>query len=279
MAIRVVTDSTSDLPPSLSEQLGITVVPCNVTFDDVSYKDGVDLMPDEFFRRLASSARLPTTSQPSVAEFEQVYRQLLEEGHEIVSVHVSQKLSGTYNSATQARASLGDSAPIEVIDSQMASIGLGLLATRAAELAAESGSCREAAEKLRTSLQLTECVVALDTLEYLQKGGRIGKAQAFAGSLLKVKPILKLEDGEVHPLERPRNLDRAARRLAELARENAPLRQLAVVYSTEPQRAAELKRSLSDLVPEAEIVDARFGPSLGTYVGPRSFGVAFTRQG
>ena len=278
MTIRVVTDSTSDLPPELAELLGITVVPCNVTFDDVTYKDGVDLMPDEFFRRLGSSARLPTTSQPSVAEFEQIYSKLLQEGHEIVSLHVSQKLSGTYNSAVQAKAALGDSAPIEVIDSQMASIGLGLMAVRACRLAAQAVSCQEAAGQVRATLPLTECVVALDTLEYLQKGGRIGKAQAFAGSLLKVKPILRLEDGEVHPLERPRSLDRAVRRLAELAREQAPLRQLAVIYSTEPQRAAELKSSLSDLVPEAEIVDAQFGTSLGTYVGPRAFGVAFIRQ-
>ncbi len=278
MTIRVVTDSTSDLPTELTQRLGITVVPCNVVIDDVNYKDGVDLMPDEFFRRLVSGSKLPTTSQPSVAEFEEVYRQLLEEGHEIVSVHVSQKLSGTYNSAIQAKAALGGSAPIEVIDSQMASIGLGLLAARAAELAPVCVSAQEASEQLRSGLPLTHCVFALDTLEYLQKGGRIGKAQAFAGSLLKVKPILKLEDGEAHPLERPRSLDRAARRLVELVREQAPLRQLAVVYSTESERAAELKRSLSGLVPEAEIINARFGPSLGAYVGPRAFGVAFTRQ-
>ena len=278
MTIRVVTDSTADLPPQLAADLGITVVPCNVMFGDESYRDGVDLQPDEFFRRLGSSPRLPTTSQPSVADFEEVYRELLDQGHEVVSVHVSQKLSGTYNSAIQARAQIGDSAPVTVIDSQMASIGLGLLALQAATAAQDSVDHREAAEKVQAALLRTECFVALDTLEYLQKGGRIGKAQAFAGSLLKVKPILKLEDGEVHPLERPRNLDRAVRRLAELAREQAPLQKLAVVHSTESDRSAELKRSLGDLLPEDEIIEARFGPSLGTYVGPRAFGLAFARE-
>ena len=279
MTIRVVTDSTCDLPAHLAEDLGITVVPCNVMFGDDTYRDGVDLKPDEFFQKLGASQRLPTTSQPSVADFEAVYRQLLDEGHEIVSVHVSQKLSGTYNSAIQAKAEVGESAPITVIDSQMASIGLGLLALQAGRAAQTALDHRETAEKVRAALPQVNCVLALDTLEYLQKGGRIGKAQAFAGSLLKVKPILTLQEGEVHPLERPRSLDRAVRRLAEMAREQAPLRQLAVIHSTESERSMELKRSLSDLLPEDQIIETRFGPALGVYVGPRAFGVAFTREG
>jgi DegV family protein with EDD domain len=114
----------------------------------------------------------------------------------------------------------------------------------------------------------------LDTLEYLQKGGRIGKAQAFLGSVLNVKPILKLRDGEVHPVERPRNLDRGVRRLAELAHEYAPVRQVGVIYSTEAERAIDLKHRLADLIPEEEIVISRFGATLGTYVGPKAVGVA-----
>lgn len=276
MAIRIVTDSSSDLPPALAEQWNITVVPCNVVIDDVNYKDGVDLMPDEFFRRLPGAARLPTTSQPTVSDFQPVYQRLVGQGHQVISIHVSGKLSGTINSAAQASAALGESAPVEVIDSQLASIALGLVALRAARLASEGASYPEVAERVRERLPRTQCILALDTLEYLQKGGRIGKAQAFLGSVLSVKPILKLEDGEVQPLERPRNLDRASSRLADLARGYAPLQQLAVIYSTEPERAAMLRDSLADLVPESEIVTARFGPTLGTYVGPRAFGLGLT---
>lgn len=276
MAIRIVTDSSADLPPELADRWNITVVPCNVVINDVNYKDGVDLAPEEFYRKLDSSPRSPTTAQPSVADFQSVYRALLDRGHEIVSIHVSGKLSGTLNSAERARESTGKSAPIEVIDSQLASLGMGLVVLRAAQLAYETESYRQVATQVRSALPGTQCILVLDTLEYLQKGGRIGKAQAFLGSVLNVKPILKLRDGEVHPVERPRNLDRGVRRLAELAHEHAPVRQLGVIYSTEPGRAADLKRLLSDLIPEEEIIISRFGATLGAYVGPRALGVALT---
>ncbi len=278
MAIRIVTDSSADLPRDLANEWGITVVPCNVVVDDVNYKDGVDMTLDEFYHRLTTSSRLPTTAQPSVADFQSVYQHLLDDGHSVVSIHVSGKLSGTVNAADQARASVSEPAAVEIIDSRLASISLGLVALRAAELAADTPSPGQLAERVREELPQTHCILALDTLEYLQKGGRIGRAQAFVGSILSVKPILKLQDGEVHPLERPRNLDRAMRRLAELARGLAPLKQLAVVYSTEPQRATDLRQQLADLVPEEQIVTARFGSTLGTYVGPKAFGLALTSR-
>lgn len=274
MSIRIVTDSSADLPPEVASQWEITVVPCNVVVDDVTYKDGVDISADEFYKKLTSSARPPTTSQPSPADIQAVYQKLMDEGHQVVSIHVSGKLSGTVNAAEQARTALGDSASIAVIDSQMASLSLGLLAVSAAKLAREGLSLEELTEAVHTELPLTHCVLALDTLEYLQKGGRIGKAQAFLGSMLSVKPILKVQDGEVHPVERPRNMDRAVRRLAELAGDYAPIRQLGVIYSTEPGRADTLKEQLGDLFPADEVITSRFGPTLGTYVGPKAVGVA-----
>ena len=276
MAIRIVTDSTSDLPPGLAQELGIVVVPANVVIDDVTYRDGVDLTSDEFYQRLVSGPRLPTTSQPSVGTFQSAFQEILDQGDEIVSLHVSGKLSGTVNSAEQAKASLGDNPPIEVVDSGAASIALALVVVGAAELAQTSPSYQELANQVRQDLPRTSAVFALDTLEYLQKGGRVGKAQAFVGSLLSVKPILTLQDGEVHPLERPRNHQRAMRRLVELTREKAPAARLGVVYSTDEHWAEELRGSLGDLVPEEKIVTVRFGPALGTYVGPRAVGVAIT---
>ena len=240
MAIRVVTDSTSDLPAELAERWHITVVPCYVVAGDVTYKDGVDISHDQFYQLLTSGSRLPTTAQPSTADFRQVYEELLGQGHQIISIHVSGKLSGTLNSAEQAKESLAEAAPIEIIDSQLASIPLGLAVVAAAEQAEEAESYQQLAGKVRQDLPLTHSFFLLDTLEYLQKGGRIGRAQAFLGSMLGVKPILKLQDGEAHPVERPRTWDRGVRRLLALVRELAPVRQLAVIHSTEPEQASQV---------------------------------------
>ena len=278
MTVKVVTDSSSDIPAELAASLDITVIPCNVVIDDVNYKDGIDIQPDEFYQRLLSGPRLPTTSQPSVADFQEVYQQLTGQGHQVLSIHVSGKLSGTMNSAERAREAQDNPEAIQVIDSQMASMGLGLAVIAAAEEAAQSDDLAALAGQVRAQLPATQCLLTLDTLEYLQKGGRIGKAQAFFGSILSVKPILKLQDGEVHPLERPRNAQRALRRLAELAREYAPLARLGVIYSTEPERAEQLKRELAGLVPQDSILTARFGPTLGTYVGPGAVAVALTQS-
>ena len=279
MVIRVVTDSSADLPPELAQRWHITVLPCYVIVDDVTYKDGVDLTHDRFYQQLASNTRLPTTAQPSAADFQQVYEELLGQGHQVISIHVSSKLSGTLNSAEQAKASLAEAAPIEIIDSQLASIPLGLAVLAAAEQAEQADSYQQVAVKVRRDLPLTHGFFLLDTLEFLQKGGRIGKAQAFLGSMLSVKPILKLQDGEAHPVERPRTWDRGARRMLELVRELAPVRQLAVIHSTEPERAAELREQLSDLLPADQVISARFGPTLGTYLGPNALGVALTQTG
>ena len=275
MSIRIVTDSTADLPADLAQELNISVVPSNVVIDDVNYRDGIDLTPEEFYRRLMAGPRLPTTSQPSVGAFQAVYQGLLEQGHEIVSLHVSGKLSGTVNSATQAKAALGDPA-IAVIDSHLASIALALVVVKAAQAARQADSYQEVAEQVRRDLGQTGVFFFVDTLEYLQKGGRIGKAQAFVGSLLHVKPILTLQEGEVHPLERQRNRERAMRRIVELTGERGPVQQLAVAYSTEPTWADDLRGRLSDLLPAEQIITSRFGPAIGTYVGPGALGLAYT---
>ena len=279
MAIRVVTDSTSDLPAELVQRWQITVLPCYVMDGDVSYKDGVDLSHDQFYSLLTSSSRVPTTAQPSAADFRPVYEELLGQGHQVISIHVSGKLSGTLNSAEQAKASLGESSAIEIIDSQLASIPLGLAVVAAAEQSEQADSYQQVAEKVRQDLPLTHGFFLLDTLEYLQKGGRIGRAQAFLGSMLSVKPILKLQDGEAHPVERPRSWDRGVRRMVELVRELAPLRQLAVIHSTDPERAVALQEQLSDLLPADQVISARFGPTLGTYLGPNALGVSLTQTG
>ena len=279
MAVRIVTDSSADLPLELAERRKITVVPCNVMLGDVGYKDGVDISPDDLYRHLVDSQEFPTTSQASSADFQPVYQALLDDGHSILSIHVSGRLSGTLHSAEQAKASFEDGVRIQVVDSLLASIPMGLVVLSAAELADDGASLEEVAEKVARILPLTKCYFLLDTLEYLQKGGRIGKAQAFVGSILNVKPILGLEDGAVMPIERTRNRQRGLRRLLELARQEAPLTRLAVIHSTDPLMARGVRQELSDLLPEDQIISARFGATLGTYIGPGGVGIALTRAG
>lgn len=279
MAVKLVTDSTWDLPQGLAEQWDITVVPCNVHFGDEVYKDGVDIGPDAFYQRLMSSPSLPTTAQPSVNDFLQVYEALSAEGDDVVSVHLAAKFSGTLNSAIQAREALPGSVPdraarIEIIDSQSTSAGLGLISLEAARMIREGASCDQVVEGIQASLPRTHAYFLLDTLEYLQKGGRIGKASAFLGSLLSIKPILQCKDGEAHPVERVRTREKGLQKLVEIANGLGPAKLLSVIYSTTPDEAEALRERLSDLVPKEEIIVSRFGPVVGTYLGPGALGVS-----
>ncbi|MBT97913.1 MAG: fatty acid-binding protein DegV [Dehalococcoidia bacterium] len=274
MTVRIVTDSSADLPQHLIDQHQITVLPCYVVVDDQTFKDGIEIQPDAFYTRLQAEGRTPTTAQPTVADFQEIYRDLVGQGHQVISIHVSAKLSGTLNSAEQAKASLDDSSQVEIIDSKLASIPLGLAVLEAASIMANGTEFHEAANEIRQGLDRHHGLFSLDTLEYLQKGGRIGKARAFMGSILSVKPILRLQDGEAHPVERPRNLERAMRRLVELTHELAPVQRLAVIHSTDADRMATLKEQLTDLLPADQIIEARFGSTLGTYIGPDALGVA-----
>ena len=273
MAIKIVTDSVADLPPALASANDITVVPAYVIIGNETFRDGLDISADRFYERLGALPRLPTTSQPTMADFQEVYQRLLDQGHQIVSVHVSAKLSGTVNSATQAKAALGDASQIEIVDSQLASAPQGLAALNAAEWAREMSDFHEVARRVRQTLPRYRSYVLLDTLEYLQKGGRIGKAQAFVGGMLKVKPILTIQDGEVHPVERPRSRERGKTRLIELIRDLAPVRQINISYSTDRVQALAVRAELAEMVDPEHLIESRFGPVLGTYLGPDALGV------
>ena len=278
MALRIVTDSAADLPSELAQQRNITILPCYVIMGDISYRDGVDIAPGDFYDRLVSQGQPPTTAQPSAADFQTVYSNLLNQGHEILSIHLSGKLSGTVDSANQARSALGGNAPIRVIDSTLASIPMGLAVLTAADAAQETESLEDLEATVLRQLPLNDAFFLLDTLEFLEKGGRIGKAQALLGSILKIKPILKLMDGEAYPVERPRTQAKGMTRLLELSKRLGPAQRVAVIYSTEEEGALYLRRHLVGLAPEHEIIMARFGPALGTYVGPGALGIAVTQR-
>ena len=274
MAIKIVTDSVADLPPALASANDITVVPAYVIIGNETFRDGLDITADRFYERLTTLSRLPTTSQPTMADFQTVYQRLLDQGHQIVSIHVSAKLSGTVNSATQAKAALGDASQIEIVDSQLASAPQALAVLNAAEWAREEPDFHEIARRVRVSLHRYRTYVLLDTLEYLQKGGRIGKAQAFVGGMLKVKPILTVQDGEVLPVERPRSRERGKARLVELVRDLSPVRQINISYSTDRVQALAIRAELAEMVDPEHLIESRFGPVLGTYLGPDALGVS-----
>jgi DegV family protein with EDD domain len=273
MSVRIVTDSAGDLPRETAEQLDITVVPVTVFFGEEAYLDGVEMDAETFFQRLPNSPQLPRTSQPSVAQFVDVYTKLVDEGHDILSVHVSGKLSGTLNSARLAREEFGKG-NIEVLDAEGASLGVGLIALEAARKAQAGGSLDEVTAAAQDAVRSMRVFFVLDTLEYLVKGGRISKTQGLVGGLLNVKPILHITDGEVHPFQRVRSRAKALQRIRELVREGGPYAEIGVLYATDPDEAAALASDVADLAPGMPVVVGRIGPGIGAHAGPGAVGVA-----
>ena len=269
MSVRIVTDSTSGIDGVTAGDLGITIVAQSVHFGTRAFEDGVTITPDQFYEMLSDSAELPTTSQASPGRFKNVYDELGRDADGIVSIHISSEISGTWNSALQGASVSSSDCPIEVIDSRQASMGLGLVVLAAAEAARRGATQEEVISVARSAAKRSQCMCLLETLEYLQKGGRIGKAQALMGSLLKIKPMIIVRDGAVHPLGRARTFPKALSSLKNAARGFAPVESLAVCYSTTPDVAREVADDLKDLLPEgAEPHIARLGPALGVYAGP-----------
>ena len=279
MTVAIVTDSTADLPADLAAEKGIRVVPLNVHFGTEVFRDGIDLDADGFYERLTGGGVFPTTSQPSVGEFVDVYRGLSETCDAVISVHISSKISGTYNSATQAKEALGETAcRIEIIDTLQASMSLGLIALGTADVIRAGAGVDEALETAQGLTRSARLFGIVDTLEYLHKGGRIGRAQMLLGSVLKITPVLSQVDGVAFPVERTRTFSRALSRLRAVCEEMAPLRALSVIDSTEPEAGDRLTADLSDLAPGGQVLRARFGPILGTYLGPRAIGIALAAE-
>ena len=277
MAVKIVTDSTSDLPASLAHDLGITIVPLNVHFGTDTFLDGIDIKPDEFYGKLVSSSQLPTTSQPSVGDFLSIYEELGVNNKEIISIHISGKLSGTLNSANQAKEQYGGDARIETIDSRHGSIGLAMVALAASKAAQNGLALDDVIREVESAIGEVEFFALVDTLEYLQKGGRIGKAQAFMGSVLKIKPILTVRDGEVFPLEKIRSRGKGIDRLCELVQACTPLSAMSVAYTTTRDDAESLVGRLKEFLPNGDIILSQVGPVVGTHSGPGVLAVALRK--
>ena len=279
MSIAVVTDSTSDLPVDIAKQHGITVVSLNVHIEDETYLDGVTISADEMYRILPDQKVIPTTSAPSVGSFIEVFEKLSESHDEIISIHISAKLSLTHNSAVQAAAELNTrGSKIEVIDTEQASMALGWIAIQAAENIAAGGSLEETVALAKSASTRASFIGMVDTLEYLVRGGRIGKAQGFVGSLLRIRPILTLTEGVAHPAGRARNRTKGIARLKEMVAEAAPLDKLAVLYTTDKDDAEDIADTVAEYSKNGKPVVAQLGPVVGNYLGPGTLGLGLIRS-
>ncbi|MDD4859070.1 MAG: DegV family protein [Dehalococcoidales bacterium] len=273
MAVKIVTDSLSDITSDLAKKLGVSVVPLYVRFGEQVYKDRIDMTTEEFYKRLVEDPVLPTTTQPTPADFGAVYDKLAKETDEILVMTLSSKLSGTYQSALQAKNMFTGKARIEVIDSQAVIMGLGLLVVAASNAAKAGASLDEVAAQVRDGVKRTYSVMSFDTLKYLARGGRIGKAQSFLGSMLSVKPVLWLKDGEVHPLTRVRSRAAGMDYLYNFVAGFKKIEGLAVEHATTPADAETLIDRLGAIYPKEKIYRATVSPVFGTYGGPHVLSV------
>jgi DegV family protein with EDD domain len=248
------------------------VVPALVQFGDKVYHDGVDLSTDEFYSKLQISSVLPRTSAPSPGSFNEVYSKLAQEAEAIISIHVAAKLSATYDAARLGSADL--KCPISIVDSETASMACGLLVILAARAAKEGASLAEADALVRAAVPRTITFGVFGTLEYLYRGGRIGRAQAFLGSILKLNPILAIRAGEILPIARVRTRPKATERLCEIIRDSGIPQEMSVMSTTEPDEAEALAQHLAPIFPPERMYRASIGPAVGTYVGPRAVGVS-----
>lgn len=274
MSIKIVTDSTCDLPQDLLQEFGIKLVPLYINFGDQGYLDGEELTRQEFYQRLPECDPLPTTATPGVDAFKQVYEDLADSGaSEILSIHISISLSATVDVARTA-ANETKKVPVTVLDSQQLSLGTGFLVLSAAKAAAEGKSMDEIVSMLNEQTSRTYVIAALDTLEYLKRSGRMNAVVARLGSVLKIKPILIMHDGEPTG-ERVRTRERALARLIEFIGELGPLEELALVHTNAAQEAKELfQRSKHLFANQEEPLSVDVTPVLGTNIGPGVVGFA-----
>jgi len=273
MAIRIVTDSASDLPQPVCDDLGIEVVPLTIRFGEEEFVDRTELTTEDFWTRLQSSPILPETAAPSVGAFEEVFRRLADDGADgIACINLSSRLSATFQSAQVAAKALDGLCPISIVDSKSASMGIGNLVLHAARRARQGASLEAIVHEVEDRRDRQRVLATLDTLEYLRKGGRIGGAQALLGSMLSIKPVISVEDGAVEQAGKVRTRSKALRFIAD--RIPADVEVLSVLHAGAPD-LDDFMAMISGSTAGAEVVVGHIGPVVGVHTGPRVVGVAW----
>ena len=271
--VKIVTDSLSDITSNVAQKLGITVVPLTVLFGHEAYLDRVTITTDEFYRRLVNGNVWPTTTQPTPKAYADVYDKLAAETDEILVVTISSKMSGTFQSATGAKSLATKKARVEVIDSQTVAMGLGLVVLAAAKKAQAGAKLNELTDFVHHALERSHLIIYFDTLKYLAKGGRIGKASGLLGSLLSVKPIATVKDGEITPITRVRSLAAGIDHVYHSAAAYSNIEAVAVEHTTNPDEAERMVETLSPLMPKDKIIRSTVSPVIGVYAGPGALAV------
>ena len=271
--VRVVTDSTADIPPDVATRLGISVIPCYVVFGNETYRDGIELSKQQFYKKLSATGLIPTTAAPPPSTYEEVYRQLASETAEIVSIQLAARLSAIYNSAAIAAIQIPN-ARISVIDSEQVSMGYGWLAIAAAEAAQRGDNLEQIVTLVEDMKARSRLLAYLDTLEFLYRGGRVGWVQAMIGTLLRIKPIIEVREGEVRLLERSRTQKRALDRLMEMVMALGPLERACVLHANTPDLAEYVADRLAALNPGRERLTVQAGVTIASHAGPGAIGIA-----
>jgi DegV family protein with EDD domain len=274
MAVKIITDSSAGIPEPVVEELGITVVPTFICFGDEVYRDGIDMSIEQFYTRLTTNGVHPTTSVPTPQSFIDAYERLAEEADGVVVITVSHKLSAVGEVALQAVGMAKKAPRVEIIDTTSALMSQGLLVITAAKAAQAGADLDEVVALVRRNIARTDLRMAFDTLKYLERGGRIGKAQALLGSLLKVNPILTIKDGEVYPAGREHSRAKALDNLYEFAKGFSHIEEMAIGDGTTPEEADALAERLNDKFPVERVYRFKVTPSVGAHVGPHVIVVA-----
>lgn len=277
--VAIVTDSTSSLPKEIQQKYNISIVPQVLIWDEKTYEDGVDIQPDEFYRKLAGSKTTPTTSQVAVVHMKNTFERLLAEGYEVLGMFLSAKLSGTMQSAHQGRESLQTGQEkVHIFDSETISMALGFQALAVARAAAEGASLKDCLTLAEQARQSTGIYFMVDTLEFLHRGGRIGGAQRLLGTALNLKPILTVKDGKIEAAERVRAKGKALDRLIEIVAEQSrgknPVR-LATLSANAAEDAQSVRVAANLKIETSEFFSTELSPVLGTHTGPGAVGMAF----
>jgi len=268
MTVAIVTDSISDLPRDVAQELGITIIPLNVSFGTETYRDSIDITADDFYTRLVQSKNLPVTSAPSPGLFAETYDSLAENADEILVVTLSGKLSSTYEVALKSRELMEKKCQVEVLDSRWAAMAEGFIALSAARAAQAGAGLDDVMEIAQSNIRRVGFRAAFDTLEYLKRGGRIGKAQALLGSILNIQPIIGMKDGEVVPEGRERSRSKALEQLYRFAMSFTHIEEVAVEYAANANEAEMMVERLSRSLPQKRIHLSRTTPVIGTHTGP-----------
>ncbi|TAN34504.1 DegV family protein [bacterium] len=269
----VVTDSTADLPDEWRDRYGIQVVPLKVLFGNETLRDRVDMTDDEFFRRLAASTKLPTTSAPSPGEFAEVYRRLARDHEGCISIHIGAQLSATAEAARVGAQSV-EGFNVNVIDSETVTMPMAFLC----RVAAECQTLDEATAAVEERVPKCRVLALLDTLRYVEMGGRVSRAQAMIGTMLDLKPLLLVADREIKPVDRVRTRSRAIPRMLEFFRGELPVEHVGVMHAQAPEEAREIAAGLRTELGGREIPIGQIGCVLGTHTGPKALGLVYIRR-